>query len=183
MPRVAVVNGSLRRDSINRRLALALINLATPRLALQLVQIDDLPIFNQDLEGSLPAAAARVKSEVKAADAVLLITPEHNRSISAAMKNVIDWCTRPFGTTVLNGKPAAIAGASAGALGAAVAQAHLRSVLSAAGMVLMGRPELHIAFKENMIDSEGNTNDELTQKLLTSYIENLDAWIARVSER
>src|SRR5512138_2441579 len=112
LPKVAVVNGSLRKDSINKKLALALAKLAAGRLDLKLVDVSDLPLFNQDLEADYPAPAQRVKAEIAGADAVLFVTPEHNRSIPAALKNVIDWVSRPYGTSKWAGKPAAIVGTS-----------------------------------------------------------------------
>src|SRR5262245_29702909 len=104
LPKVAVVNGSLRKESINKKLALAIAKLAASgssgaRLDLQLVDISDLPLYNQDLEADFPAAAKRVKAEIDAADAVLFVTPEHSRSIPAALKNVIDWVARPYGAS------------------------------------------------------------------------------------
>ena len=99
------------------------------------------------------------------------------------MKNVIDWCTRPYGTSVWPGKPAAIAGTSAGSLATAVAQAHLRGVLASLGLVLMGRPEAHIVFKQGLIDDDGAVADESTRKLLAGYIDAFAAWIDRVGGR
>jgi chromate reductase len=121
LPKVAVINGSLRKESINRKLALALAKLVAGKLDLKLVDLSEVPLFNQDLEATYPAAAQRVKDEIAAADAVLFVTPEHNRSIPAALKNVIDWVSRPYGTSQWAGKPAAILGATPGQVGTAVA--------------------------------------------------------------
>jgi chromate reductase len=142
--KVAVVVGSNRRDSINRKLAQALAGLAEGRLAFHFVSIEDLPLYNQDLEGELPQSVVRFKSEIAAADAVLFVTPEHNRSIPAVLKNAIDWGARPYGQNSWSGKPAAITGTSPGALGTAVAQLHLRQVLGTpaaiTGMSWAGKP-------------------------------------------
>ena len=180
MPTVAVINGSLRRASINGKLAQALAKLATPKLTLKPLRIDDLPLFNQDMESDLPAPVSRMKTEIAAADAVLFITPEHNRSMSAAMKNVIDWGTRPYGTSVWLDKPGATIGTSQGAVGTAAAQSHLRSVLASLGVALMGRPEAYIVFKDNAMDEAGNVTDEALAKVLMAYIEALARWLARV---
>jgi chromate reductase len=180
MPNVAVINGSLRQASLNGRLARALAKIAAPRLTLSPLRIDDLPLFNQDMENDLPAPVSRMKREIAAADAVLFITPEHNRSISAAMKNVIDWGTRPYGTSVWLDKPGATIGTSQGTVGTAAAQSHLRSVLASLGMALMGRPEAYIVFKENVVDEAGHVSDETLAKLLTLYVDALARWLARV---
>jgi chromate reductase len=183
MPNVAVINGSLRQASINGKLARALAGLAAPRLTLSLLRIDDLPLFNQDMESDLPAAVGRVKTEISAADAILFITPEHNRSMSAAMKNVIDWGTRPYGTSVWLDKPGATIGTSQGAVGTAAAQSHLRSVLASLGVALMGRPEAYIVFKETSMDEAGNVTDEALGKVLNAYVDALARWLARLGVR
>lgn len=183
MPNVAVINGSLRQASINGRLARALARIAAPKLALSAVRIDDLPLFNQDKESDLPEAVRRMKAEIAAADAILFITPEHNRSMSAAMKNTIDWGTRPYGASVWLGKPAATIGTSGGSIGTAVAQAHLRSVLASVGMALMGRPEAHIVHKEEAMDEAGQVHDEALAKVLAAYVDALAQWIDRVGPR
>lgn len=180
MPNVAVINGSLRQASLNGRLARALAKLAAPRLTLTPLRIDDLPLFNQDMESDLPAPVSRLKKEIAAADAVLFITPEHNRSMSAAMKNVIDWGTRPYGTSVWLDKPGATIGTSQGTVGTAAAQAHLRSVLASLGVALMGRPEAYIVFKEGLMDEAGNVTDDALAKALTTYIDALARWLARI---
>jgi chromate reductase len=180
MPSVAVINGSLRQASINGRLARALIKLAAPRLTLSLLRIDDLPLFNQDMENDLPAPVSRVKTEIAKADAILFITPEHNRSMSAAMKNVIDWGTRPYGTRVWLDKPGATIGTSQGTVGTAAAQSHLRAVLASLGVALMGRPEAYIVFKETAMDEAGHVTDEALAKVLSTYFDALSKWLARL---
>jgi chromate reductase, NAD(P)H dehydrogenase (quinone) len=138
--KVAVVVGSNRRDSINRKLAQALAGLAEGRLAFHFVSIEDLPFYNQDLEGELPQSVVRFKSEIAAADAVLFVTPEHNRSVPAVLKNAIDWGARPYGQNSWSGKPAAITGTSPGALGTAVAQLHLRQAEPWGPLSWAGKP-------------------------------------------
>jgi chromate reductase, NAD(P)H dehydrogenase (quinone) len=124
-PHLAVVVGSNRRDSINRKLALALAKLGADKFDANFVRIDHLPMFNQDLEGSLPPEVVRYKNELAQADGILIVTPEHDRSIPAVLKNAIDWGARPYGQNSWAGKPAFITGTSPGAIGSAIAQQHL----------------------------------------------------------
>ena len=131
MHKVAVIVGSIRKDSINRKLAAALAKLAEGKLAFEMVRIDDLPLFNQDNETSPTPEVTRIKTQIAAADGVLFVTPEHNRSIPAAMKNAIDWATRPHGTSAFRGKVGAIVGTSRGGIATAIAQKHLRTIVAA----------------------------------------------------
>src|SRR4029453_18463879 len=130
MSKIAVIVGSLRRDSINRKLAEALAKLAGPKLEFTYVRIDDLPLFNQDLEPNPPAAVTRIKGQIESADGVLVVTPEYNRSIPGVLKNAIDWASRPYGKNSFNGKPTAAIGASGGAIGTAAGPPHLRTLLT-----------------------------------------------------
>jgi chromate reductase len=130
MSKIAVIVGSLRRDSINRKLAEALAGLAKPKDRYALSRIDDLPLFNQDLEPSPPAAVTRLKGEIEAADGVLIVTPEYNRSIPGVLKNAIDWASRPAFQSVFAGKPVLVVSTSGGALGGVRAQGHLKLILA-----------------------------------------------------
>jgi len=172
---VAIVVGSNRRESINRKLALALAKLAEGKFAAHIVQIDDLPLFNQDSESSIPASVQRLKSEIDRADAVLFVTPEHNRSIPAVLKNAIDWASRPYGQSVWPGKLVAIAGTSGGGGGAAMAQQHLRQVLgSFLGAHVMGG-EAYISFKPDLIDDSNQITVESIRQFLQAYIDRFAA--------
>ena len=166
MPKVnvAVVVGSNRRDSINRKLARALAKLADGKLTASFIQIDDLPMYNQDLENPLPASVSRFKAEIERADALLFVTPEHNRSIPAVLKNAIDWGTRPYGRNSWAGKPAAIIGTSPGAIGTAMAQQHLRQVMGDLGALVMGG-EAYITFKPELIDDTDSVTDAGTAQV------------------
>ena len=179
LPKVAVINGSLRKDSINKKLALAIAKLAAGKLDLKLIDIADLPLYNQDLEANFPAAATRVKNEIAAADAVLFVTPEHNRSIPAALKNVIDWVARPYGQSNWVGKPGAIVGTSGGQIGTAVAQDHLRSVALTQGVALLGRPEIYFLYKDGVIDAEHNVTDAQAKQILQGFVDAFVAWVGR----
>jgi chromate reductase len=181
LPKVAVINGSLRKESINKKLALAIANLAEGELDLKLVDLSDLPLFNQDLEADFPAAAKRVKDEVAAADAVLFVTPEHSRSIPAAMKNVIDWVARPYGQSNWINKPAAIVGTSAGQIGTAIAQTHLRSITLTQGVIVMPRPEIYFIYKEGVFDADHNVTDPQAKQVLQGFVEAFSGWVAKLT--
>ena len=155
LPQIAVIVGSNRRESINRKLAQALIKLGAGKFDAKVVRIDDLPLYNQDHEGNLAPEVVRFKDEITKADGVLIVTPEHNRSIPTALKNAIDWGARPFGTSVWPGKPGFITGTSPGAIGTALVQANLRTVMLGLGMTLLGG-ESYVQFKPNLIDDQGN---------------------------
>jgi len=184
MTKVAVFVGSLRRESINRKLALALVQLAGPRgLHLALSRIDDLPLYNEDLWTNPPASVLRLKAEIAAADAVLFVTPEYNRSLPAVTKNIVDWGSRPLPQNSWPGKPTGIVGASPGAIGTAVAQSHLRSIAGVVGMAVVSQPELYLSLKPGVIDESHRVTDESTRKLLERYLDAFAAWIARVQPR
>ena len=177
--KIAVLVGSNRRDSINRKLAQALTKLGAEQLAFHFVAIDDLPLYNQDLEGELPRSVVRFKSEIAAADALLFVTPEHNRSIPVLLKNAIDWGARPYGQNSWSGKPAAITGASPGALGAAMAQTRLRQVLGILGVLVMGG-EAYISFKPGIVDANGTITDENTRQFLQAFMDRFAALLAHL---
>jgi chromate reductase len=177
--KVAVIVGSLRKGSVNRQFAQALAKLARPKLDLQIVEIGDLPLYDQDLEAELPAAVVRFKSQIEGAHAVLFVTPEFNRSFSAALKNAIEWGSRPWGKTSWAGKPGAIVGATLGAVGTAAAQSQLRSVASAVGIALTAQPEIYLNFREGLI-VDGEITDENFVGLLKDWVEKFADWIARL---
>jgi chromate reductase len=176
--KVALIVGSNRRESINRKLAQALAKLGAPGVEFKFVQIDDLPLYNQDNEGDLPPSVIRFKSEIAAADGIVFVTPEHNRSISTVLKNAIDWGARPWGKNNWTGKLAAVTGTSPGAVGTALAQQHLRQILGAQGVLLMGG-ETYITFKPGLIDDNGVVTDEGTRGFLKSFIDQFAALVAR----
>lgn len=180
--KVAIVVGSSRRESINRKLALALAKLGQAKFDPSFVRIDDLPLYNQDLEAKLPPSVVRYKAEIAAADALLFVTPEHSRSLPALLKNAIDWGARPYGQSSWIGKLAAITGTSPGAIGTAVVQQHLRQVLGNLGVLVMGG-EAYVSFKPNLIDDDGSITDEGTRKFLQDLIDQFARLAARLSDR
>jgi chromate reductase len=178
--KVAIVVGSNRRESINRKLAQAIARLMENRVEARLVQIGDLPMYNQDLESPLPAGVARFKTEIEQADALLFVTPEHNRSLPAVLKNAIDWGARPYGRNSWGGKPAAITGTSPGAIGTAIAQQHLRQILGDLGALVMGG-EAYLTFKSGLIDDAGVIADEGTRKFLQAFVDQFTTLLARLN--
>ena len=176
--KVAVIVGSIRRDSINKKLAEALVKLGAPDVEFKIVPIDDLPLYNQDDEGNLAPSVARFKAEIAAADGVLFVTPEHSRSIPAALKNAIDWGARPWGKNSWSGKVAAVTGASPGAISTALAQQHLRQILGAQGVVLAGG-EAYLQFKPGLIADDGTVTDEGTRGFLKNFVDQFAVLVAR----
>lgn len=177
---VAVIVGSLRKNSINKKLALALEKLGKDLFTFTYVEIGDLPLYNQDMENPPPANVQRLKDAVAKADAVLFVTPEYNRSIPGVLKNALDWGSRPYGQNVWAGKPAAVAGSSAGAIGTAVAQSHLRNVLGILGMALTVQPELYFTDTPGLLTPDGDVTTEKTQKFLRGFLDSFAGWVRRL---
>ena len=183
MFKVAVIVGSLRRESINRRFAHALAMLAEGTLEFQFVELGDLPMYNDDLWQDPPPAVTRLKRSVESADAVLFVTPEYNRSIPALIKNTIDWGSRPRGENSWAGKPAGIVGTSGGAIGTAVAQSHLRHVVVVCNMALMPQPEVYFVNKPGLITDSFEVSDEKSREFLAGYVTKFGAWIAQHAKK
>ena len=176
---IAVIIGSTRKDSINKKLAGALEKLGADRFTITNVAIDKLPLYNQDLENEKPKEVMAFIEEIKKFSAVLIVTPEHNRSIPAALKNAIDWGTRPaVGGNVWKDMAVATAGTSPGALGTALAQQHLRHIFLCYGRVVMGG-ELYFQMKDGLIDDAGDVTNEDTKKFLSGYVDRLAAFVAK----
>ena len=166
---LGVIVGSNRRDSINRRLAKALTRLVDDRFDWRWIRIDDLPMYNQDLEPDRPDAVRRFTAEVASVPALLFVTPEHNRSIPAVLKNAIDWGSKPSDKQVWRGRVAAITGTSMGAIGTAVGQQHLRQILAILSMTVMGG-EAYITFKPEPVDNDGNFLDDSRRTFCQTYM-------------
>jgi chromate reductase len=179
--RVAVIVGSLRRESINLKLAKALMKLEAPGCAFDLVDISDLPHYNNDLWPNPPAAVSRLKSAIESADAVLFVTPEYNRGIPGLIKDVVDWGSRPYGKNSWSGKPAAIIGASPGKIGTAVAQSQLRSTLLVLNLAVMGEPEAYVQVTPTLIADDFTVTDEGTRKFLQKFLQSFAEWIHRLT--
>jgi len=178
--RIGVIVGSLSSTSINRKLAHALEKLGPDSLEFVEIPFGELPLYSQDYDADFPPAARAWKEALAGIDAVLFVTPEYNRSIPGGLKNAIDWASRPYGQNSFNRKPSAVIGTSPGAIGTAVAQQHLRSLLSFCNSPQMNAPEAYIQFKPGLITEAGEVTDETTEAFLRNYMAELNAFIVRV---
>lgn len=175
---VAVLVGSLRKDSLNRKTALALAGLAPDDLQLEIVEIGDLPLYNEDLDvGAVPPAWTRFRAEIRNADAVLFVTPEYNRSLPASIKNALDVGSRPYGKSVWSGKPGAVVSVSHSAIGGFGANHHLRQSLVFLDVPAMQQPEAYIGGAGALFDGAGNIAKEDTKKFLGNFMAAFAAWI------
>lgn len=176
---VAVLVGSLRKDSLNRKLAMAMRDIAAPELALNVIDIGNLALYNQDDDegGNVPAAWSSFRQSVKACDAVLFVTPEYNRSVPAALKNAIDVGSRPYGQSAWDKKPAAIISVSPGALGAFGANHHLRQSLVFLNMPTLQQPEAYIGHAAPLFDASGQLINDSTREFLRKFALAFAAWI------
>lgn len=179
-PVIAVLVGSLSRESINRKLAQALEKLAAGRAEFRYCRLDDLAVYNRDVDADYPANFRRLKDEIKTADAVLFVTSEHNRSIPAVLKNAIDIASRPWGTNSFAGKPGAVIGTSAGAIGTALAQQHLRNVCVFLDVYLLAQPEAFVRYRDGLIGADGSVTDESVRDFLAAFVDKYLAWVARL---
>jgi len=178
--RVVGIAGSLRRASYNRALLCAAQQLAPPSLRIEIEELDDLPIFNADLDdASPPEAVARLRQAVQAADGLLLVTPEYNHGVPGVMKNAIDWLSQPLRESVLDGKPTALMGASTGLAGTARGQSQLRQAFVLTNTPAMLRPEVLVGRAQDKFDATGRLTDEGTRRFVASFLEQFAVWIRR----
>jgi chromate reductase, NAD(P)H dehydrogenase (quinone) len=175
---IAVIVGSLRKDSFNRKLASAIVKLAPPEFSFKQVQIGDMPLYNQDDDANQAESVKRMKSEIAASQGILFVTPEYNRSIPGVLKNAIDHASRPYGQSVWGGKPAGVLGISPGATGTAMAQQHLRNVLVAIGALTLAQPEAFIQAKEGLFDEDGGIGAG-SRKFLQNWMDRYVAWVKK----
>ena len=178
--KVGYLIGSLAKASINRKLAKALVRLAPAELEMAEIPFKDLPLYSYDYDADYPPAARAFKDAIASVDAVLFVTPEYNRSIPGGLKNAIDWASRPYGKNSFTRKPSAVIGTSPGAIGTAVAQQSLRSVLSFCNSPQMNAPEAYIQFTPGLITDDGEVTAELTENFLRDYMIQFCTFIARV---
>lgn len=177
--KIAVVIGSLRKDSLSRRFALALAGLAQPDLTLEPVEIGALPLYNPDLDQEPPAPWAAFRAAIKSANAVLFVTPEYNRSVPGPLKNAIDVGSRPYGHSAWAGKPAAIISVSPGAMGAFGANHHLRQSLVFLDMPTLPQPEAYIGGVDKLLTSENTFANDATREYMNTFLTTFTHWIAR----
>ena len=173
--RIGYLVGSLAKGSINRKLAKALAKLAPPELALEEIPIGELPLYSYDYDADFPEVARRFKQAIAGVDGVLFVTPEYNRSIPGALKNAIDWASRPWGQNAFTRKPSGVIGTSPGAIGTALAQQHLRNVISYLDMPQLGGHEMFIQWKEGLVENGaiGPASKDFVQK----YVDAFTAWV------
>jgi chromate reductase len=175
---IAVIVGSLRKDSFNNKLASAVVKLASPEFSFKPVQIGDLPLYNQDDDTNQAESVKRLKGEIAAAQGILFVTPEYNRSIPGVLKNAIDHASRPYGQSAWSGKPAGVLGVSVGAIGTAIAQQHLRNVLAYLNVPTLGQPEAFIHAKDGLFDETGNIGPG-SKEFLQNWMDQYVVWVRK----
>ena len=175
---VAVIVGSLRKDSINRKVANALAEVAPEGLKLSIVEIGKLPLYNQDVDDNPPSEWTDFRNRIRAADAVIFVTPEHNRSVPAALKNALDVGSRPYGKNVWNGKPGAVISASPGPIAGFGANHHLRQSLVFLNVPTMAQPEAYLGGADKLFDANGKLANDGTRKFLQAFTQAYAVWVA-----
>lgn len=178
--RILGIAGSLRRESYNRAALRAATELVPEGATIDSFELDGLPGFNEDDEQNPPAKVVELKRRIREADAILFVTPEYNYSIPGVLKNAIDWASRPYGDSAWSGKPAAMMGASVGALGTARAQYHLRQMMVFLNMFPVNQPEVMIGNASQRFDKEGNLTDEQTREFIRQLLQSLVEWTRRI---
>lgn len=176
--KIGVIVGSLRKESYNLKTAKALTQLASDSLSFEILDIGNLPMFNEDLEGNPPQEWVTFREKITAVDGYLFLTPEYNRSVPALLKNAIDVGSRPYGQNSWNGKPAAIASVSIGPISGFGANHHLRQSLVFVNVATMAQPEAYIGNATTLFDDEGNLTNESTKEFLRSFMEAFENWIS-----
>lgn len=181
--RILGIAGSLRQQSYNRAALRAATQLVPENATIEVFEIDGFPGFSEDEEQNPPAKVTELKRKIREADAILFVTPEYNYSIPGVLKNAIDWASRPYGDSAWNGKPAAIMGASIGAIGTARAQYHLRQMMVFLNMFPINQPEVMIANASNNFDQDGNLTNETTKDLIGKLLQGLVDWTRRIEPK
>lgn len=177
--KIEVVVGSLRRESFNKQLAHALAKLASSDFEFSFLDIGSLPLYSQDYDADFPDVAKALKARVEAANGLLFVTPEYNRSMPGVLKNALDWGSRPWGTNSWANKPGAVIGTSLGATGTALAQQHLRNVLAYLDVATLGQPEVFIKHDPATINEKGEIVNDGTRKFLQTFVDRYVAWVKR----
>jgi chromate reductase len=181
--RILGIAGSLRKDSYNRAALREAARLAPQGVSVEIFDLEGIPPFNQDDEAHLPAKVVDLKARIRAADAILFVTPEYNYSIPGVLKNAIDWASRPYGDNAWNEKPVAMMGASIGTMGTSRAQYHLRQVCVYTNMHPLNQPEVMIADATRRFDERGSLTDETSRELIRKLLDSLVAWSRRLEKR
>ncbi|MES2204323.1 MAG: NADPH-dependent FMN reductase [Pseudomonadota bacterium] len=181
--KIGILIGSLRRESFSRKVALTLIQLAHKPVEFEIIEIGELPFFNQDVEATPPEAWVSFRKKIAALDGFLLITPEYNRSVPAALKNALDVGSRPYGQSVWNGKPCAIISVSMGNIGGFAANHHLRQSLVFLNTPCLQQPEMYLSFVDKLFDEKGQMNNESTKTFLNQFLQTFEQWVSLHSKR
>ena len=176
--KIAVIVGSIRKDSLNRKLATALARLAPADFLFEQVPLDALPLYNQDHDSAPTAEVTRFKDAIKSAQGLLFVTPEYNRSIPGVLKNALDQASRPYGQAKWKGKPAAIVTVSYGPLSGAMAAQHLRNVLAVLDMPTLNQPEMYLQWKDGLVDEQGNVGPA-SKDFAQNFVDTFVAWVRR----
>lgn len=179
MKKVLFLVGSIRQESINRKVAVAVSKLLSAEFEPIFAEIKDLPLYNQDFDGKEVAEVVAFKEKIVAADAVIIVTPEYNRSIPGVLKNALDIGSRPWGKSVWGGKPVGILGASEGAIGTALAQHHLRQVVSFLDMPAMPQPEAYIRYHADLLSEDGKILEAGTKAHMENWVTAFEAWVKK----
>src|SRR5690606_3106149 len=177
--KIAILVGSLRKESFNRKIAKALIELAPENLSLEIIEIGNLALYNEDLEQELPIEWQQFRTAIKAVDGVLFVTPEYNPSVPAVLKNAVDVGSRPYGTNIWDGKPGAIISVTPGLLGAFGANHHLRQALVFVNVPVMAQPEAYISQVGNLLDENGKLTSDSTRDFLVKFLNAYAVWVER----
>lgn len=180
---VAVLVGSLRKESLNRKLANALIAITPQQLQLRIAEIGNLPLYNQDIEADPPQPWRDFKQQIQDADAILFITPEYNRSVPGVLKNAIDIASRPYGQSAWSGKPGAVISVSPGAIGGFGANHHLRQSLVFLNVPVMQQPEAYIGNAGNLFNDQGDITNDSTREFMEKFLQAFASWIDRNSAK
>src|SRR5690606_16049138 len=179
---IAVIVGSLRKDSFNRKLATALAKLGPQDFSFKQLEIGDLPLYNQDEDANQADSVKRLKSELAASQGLLFVTPEYNRSMPGVLKNALDNASRPYGQSAWAGKPAGVIGTSIGAIGTALAQQHLRNILAYLDVPTLGQPEAFIQAKDDLFEADGSIG-VASRKFLQDWMDRYVAWVKQHAGR
>jgi len=180
--KIAVIVGSLRKDSLNRKMAKALSKLAPDTIKLEIIEIGDLPLYNQDLDDVPPAAWAKFRAEVKSCDGVLFVTPEYNRSVPGVLKNAIDVGSRPYGKSVWEGKPGAVMSVSPGAIGGFGANHHLRQCMVFLDVPMLQQPESYVGNAADLFNTQGEIINDSTREFVQKFINKFAAWVTTLTQ-
>lgn len=177
--KIGYIVGSLSKNSINRRLANAFVKLAPENIEFVEIEIKDLPLYNHDLDVDYPETAKKLKADIEAVDGVVIFSPEYNRGVPAALKNAIEFASRPWGTNSFEKKPVIVAGTSGGGIASAIAQQQLRAIFLHLNAYVMGQPELYIQTTEGLIDDNYEVTNEGTKEFFTSVISSIEDWVTQ----